>query len=239
MLVECQRSPNYPHGADESGICWTSDVQLGPAHTAWSNVPEHLVDVGSQVELLAHPAHLAAVDIPIAFDQLQHVASVTRPPSVELQGDEMRYIDHGQVVARNACSRSLDGGLPRLAGDGLWVVEIDYLHRIETVPDHGQDSAERIVGVGGRSVGSCTPAASETARCRAALSADRRGSRCPHPESHGHIHGMPGRWRRSPPTRSRFRAGNSRSPRQPTGCVRSDRLVQPRVPAGSGLDLRR
>ena len=86
-----------------------------PTNNAWSDVPEHLVDVGSQVELFAHSANFAAIDIPIAFDQLQHVATVAWP----------------------------------------------------------------------------------------------------------------------------FPAGNWQSPRQPTGCVRCDRRVQPRVPAGSGSDLKR
>ena len=75
---------------------------------ALSNVPEYLVDFGNQVELRTHPANFAAVHVSIAFEQFQHVALVARSARVELQGDEMRYIDHGQMVARNVRGRGLD-----------------------------------------------------------------------------------------------------------------------------------
>ena len=109
-----------------------------------SDVSEYRIELGSKVELFAHSADLAAVNVSISFEQLQNVVSVARATRVELQGDEMRHVDHGKVVARNACRCSANRGLTGIVGSGPRVVEVDHLYRVEILASDAQDPPKRI-----------------------------------------------------------------------------------------------
>ena len=101
----------------------------------------------SEVELLAHTANLVAIDLSIAFEQLQDIVSVARTTRVQLQGDEMRHVDDGQVVAGNARCGGSNRGLSRIVGNRPRIEEIHHLYRVKVLSGDVQDTPERVFRV--------------------------------------------------------------------------------------------